>query len=155
MTKAETCTKTGDTEALEEIRREFNLSFSRMIGAISNRKVASANEALMKKAEENKQLETQVAELKTTEKTLKQNLTSEQSVKKRISMLIVRMRYMSGFLSVLAIATGIILIILLRDTMNFQWVAIIALCLLSGIILLLMAIAPEQVTGNLAFGNKK
>ena len=74
--QAEPLTIAKNTKALEELRREFNISFSRLIGEISNRKIANVRKELAKKSEETEALKSTVNELKTVQIGLQSDLSA-------------------------------------------------------------------------------
>ena len=155
ISRSEELTKTGDSEAIERLRSEFNLSFSRLIGQISNRKIEEVRIKLDEREKETGELRSSVENLEKVRNELRENLTSEHSARVRALVLSLRMRYIAGIVGVSLVVIGTILIILMKETATWQTMSSYVAFLILGAILLLMAIAPEQVSGMLGLGHKK
>jgi hypothetical protein len=148
LSQVEELTKAGNTKALEELRTQFNISFSSLIGEISSRKIAAVQKQLVKKTEETETLKSTVSDLETVKHDLQSTVNSDQSTIKRVTTLSLRMRYIAGFSGVCLLIIGAILIIQMSATASIQIVGAYGLFLLIGAVLLLMAIAPERVSGT-------
>jgi len=154
LSQAEELTKAGNTQAIEELRREFHLSFSRLIGEISGRKISSVQDELAKKEKETTTLKTAVSEMKDVQDSLKSSLSTEHDARTKVTTLSVRMRYISGFSGICLLLVGTVLMILLKETASVQIVAAYSVFFIIGSLLLLMAIAPERVSGTVGIGHK-
>jgi hypothetical protein len=148
--------KTGDREAIENLRSEFNVAFSRLIGQISNRKIEQVKTELRESRRKIEHVKTELKEregetedlkrsvkgLEETEDQLRESLTSEQRVA-------LRMRYVSGISGVGSLIIGATLILLMKETASPHMIAAYIAFLIIGVILLLMSIAPKQVSAAL------
>lgn len=134
--------KTEDKQAIEQLRSEFNIAFSRLIGKISSRKIEDTRSKLEAKKEETKRLASSVKALEEKEIELRETLTAEQ----RLSL---RMRYVTGLAGIALLIIGTIQIILMRETVSLHIAGAYVVFLIIGGILLLIAIKPGQVTANL------
>jgi predicted nucleic acid-binding protein len=148
ISRREELTKTGDLEAIERLRSEFNVAFSRLIGQISNRKIEQVKTRLEEKEKETEGLKLSIKGLEETKHELRESLTSEQT-------LALRMRYITGTAGICSLIIGLVLVTLMKETASWQVTsAYIALLILGGV-LLLMSIAPGQVSAILGLGPKK
>ena len=139
---------TGDHEAIEKIRTEFNIAFNSFVGRISNRKIEDIRKQLAEKETQTKKLKRTVDGLEKSKDELRDSLTTEET-------LTIRMRYGAGIAGFILLSIGIIEIIRARvETSVWHITGSYIACLLIGAILLLMAIRPEQVSGILNVGKK-
>lgn len=148
ISRREALFKTGDAEAIEHLRSEFNIAFSRLIGQISNRKIEQVKTRLEEKEKETEELKLSVRGLEETKNELGKTLTSE----KRLTL---RMRYITGIAGVFSLVVGMLLVVLMKETASWQVTSVYIVLLVLGGILLLMSIAPEQVSAVLTLGRKK
>lgn len=148
ISRREELAKTGDMKSIEQLRSEFNITFSSMIGKISSRKIQQVRTRLEEKEKETEQLKLSVEKLEETKLRLRENLTSEQT-------LTLRMRYITGIAGIGLLAIGAILIALMKDTASWQVTGTYIAFLVIGAILLLMSIAPGQVSAVLGLNQKK
>jgi predicted nucleic-acid-binding protein len=155
ISRAEQLAKTGDSEALERLRSEFNLAFSRLIGQISNRKIEQVRTKLEERERETEQLKVSVADLEKTRSELQVNLNSEHNARMHILKLSLRMRYVAGIIGAGLLLIGVMLIVMMKETATWQITSLYLAFLVLGAILLLMAIKPEQVSGVIGLGQKK
>jgi predicted nucleic acid-binding protein len=155
LTKAEELTKVGDFKELENLRHEFNLEFSKIIGDLSRRKIAVAQQQLAKKTQEAESLVGAVEELETVQTNLSKDLSSERVARTKATTLSLRMRYIAGVLGIILVSVGTILTVLLKETASLQIVIAYSVFFLVGAILLLMSIAPERVSGIVGVGRGK
>jgi len=155
ISRSEELAKTGGSEAIERLRSEFNLAFSRLVGQISNRKIEEVRIKLEEREKETEKLKVSVENLEKTRNDLRESLTSEHSARVRALTLSLRMRYIAGMVGASLLVIGTVLIILMKETATWQTTSSYVAFLILGAILLLMAIAPEQVSGMLGLGHKE
>jgi len=148
ISRREELAKTGDNEAIEQLRSEFNIFFSSLIGQISSRKIEQVKAELKQKEMETESLKVSVKNLEETKGRLGEDLNSE----KKLSL---AMRYIAGLSGLVLLAIGIGLIILMKETASWQIVSAYTISLIIGGLLLLMAIKPEQISGWIGLGQKK
>lgn len=154
ISRSEQVARTGDSEAIERLRSEFNLAFSRLIGQISNRKIEQVRIKLEEREKETEKLKISVKDLEKTRNELRESLTSEHIARVRALKLSLRMRYVAGIVGVILVGIGSVLIILMKETATWQITSSYVAFLLLGAILLLMAIAPKRVSGILGLSRK-
>jgi len=155
LSRAEQLAKTGDSEALERLRSEFNLAFSRLIGRISNRKIEQVRTKLEERDRETEQLKISVEKLEKTRNELQENLDSEHDARMRVLKLSLRMRYVAGIIGAGLVLIGAMLIVMMKETTTWQITSLYLAFLILGGILLLMAIKPEQVSGVIGWGQRR
>jgi len=155
ISRSEEVARTGDSEAIERLRSEFNLAFSRLIGQISNRKIEQVRIKLEEREKETEKLKISVKDLEKTRNELRESLTSEHIARVRALKLSLRMRYVAGIVGVILVGIGSVLIILMKETATWQITSSYVAFLVLGAILLLMAIAPKRVSGILGLGRKE
>jgi hypothetical protein len=155
ISRIEEFTKTGDSEAIEKLRSEFNMAFSRLIGQISNRKIDQVRIKLEEREKEAEALKRSVKDLEKIRNELRENLTSEHKARLHTLVLSLRMRYVSGIAGICLLFIGMLLIILMKETVSWQVTSSYIAFLIIGAILLLMAINPERVSGILGLGRKE
>lgn len=155
ISRSEEVARTGDSEAIERLRSEFNLAFSRLIGQISNRKIEQVRIELDEREEETQKLKVSVEHLEETRDELRENLTSERIARTRVLELSITMRYIAGLVGVVLVGIGSALIIFMKETATWQITSSYVALVILGAILLLMAIAPKRVSGILGLGPRK
>jgi hypothetical protein len=148
ISRREELAKTGDNEAIEQSRSEFNIAFTKMIGQISNRKIEQVRIKLEEKDRETEELKVSVKNLEKTKNELQESLTSEQ-------ILTLRMRYVTGIAGICSLVIGAVLIVLMGNSASLQLTGAYITFLVIGVILLLMSIAPGQVSAILGLGRNK
>jgi len=139
--------KTESRQTIEQLRSEFNIAFSRLVGKISSRKIADTRSKLEEEKEETKRLVSSVKTLEEKEVKLKESLTEEQ----RLSLM---MRYVAGLAGIALLIIGTIQIIIMRETVSLHIAGAYVAFLIIGGILLLIAIKPGQVTASIGAGTK-
>lgn len=148
VSRREQLIKTGDVEAVERLRSEFNIAFSRLIGQISNRKIEQVKTKLEEKEKETEELKLSVKGLEETRYELRKSLTSEQ-------ILALRMRYVTGIAGICSLAIGMLLVVFMRETASWQVTSAYVALLVLGGIFVLISIAPERVSAILGLGRKE
>jgi len=151
ITRREELSRTGDAETIEQLRSEFNVAFSRLIGQISSRKIQHIQAVLEEQKKETNRLKVSVEDLEETKTELQESLTLEQRARVRKDTLTIRMRYISGIAGITSLIIGAILIALIKETASWQATGAYIALLILGAILLLMSIRPEQVSALLGF----
>ena len=152
--RSEEVARTRDSEAVERLRSEFNLAFSRLIGQISNRKIEQVRIKLEKTEKETDKLKLSVKNLERTRNELRESLTSERTARVHALKLSLRMRYIAGIVGVFLMGIGSALIVLMKETATWQITSSYVALVVLGAILLLMAIAPKRVSGILGLGRQ-